>query len=221
MIEPKCATCKSKLCTQGVTDENLLPSYCPTKNFKELIEDVKGKYQSEELQEFFRCSALLEKECYDEKAAREEGRIVPLRPRIKEIAEFAKKIGAKKIGLAFCSGLHDEASRANKILEGHGLEVVSVMCSCGAIDKKDVGLPDEFKIRRPENFEASCNPLMQAELLNKAGTAFNVIVGLCVGHDMLFTKHSEAPVTTLVVKDRFTGHNPVITLYSRYHKDLV
>ncbi len=221
MIEPKCATCKSKLCTQGVTDEDLLPSYCPTKNFRELIEEVKGKYQSEELQNFFRCSALLEKECYDEKAAREEGRIVPLRPRIKEIAEFAKKIGAQKIGLAFCSGLHDEASRANKILEGHRLDVVSAMCSCGAIDKKDVGLPDEYKIRRPENFEASCNPLMQAELLNRAGTAFNVIVGLCVGHDMLFAKHSEAPVTTLVVKDRFTGHNPVITLYSRYHKDLV
>ncbi len=221
MIEPKCATCKTKLCLQGVTDEDLLPSYCPTKNFRELIEDVKAKYQSEELVNFFQCSALLEKECYDAKAAREEGRIVPLRPRIKEIAEFAKKIDAQKIGLAFCSGLHDEASRANKILEGHGLEVVSAMCSCGALDKTAVGLPEEYKIRNPENFEASCNPLMQAELLNRAKTAFNVLVGLCVGHDMLFTKYSEAPVTTLIVKDRLTGHNPVITLYSRYHKDLV
>jgi uncharacterized metal-binding protein len=221
MREPKCAACKTKLCTQGITDEELLPSYCPTTNFKELIQEMKIKYQSEELKNFFQCSALLEKECYDEKAAREEGCIVPLRPRIKEIAEFAKKIGAKKIGLAFCSGLQDEASRANKILEGHGLEVVSAMCSCGAVDKKDVGLPDEYKIRNPENFEAACNPLMQAELLNRAGTAFNVIVGLCVGHDMLFTEYSEAPVTTLIVKDRFTGHNPVITLYSRYHRDLV
>ena len=221
MIEPKCAVCKTKLCTQGLTDEKLLPSYCPTMNFKELIDDVKIKYRSKKIKNFFQCSALLEKECYDEKAAREEGRIVPLRPRIREVAEFAKKIDAQKIGLAFCSGLHEEANRVNNILEGHGLEVVSVMCSCGAIDKKDAGLPGEYKIRRPENFEASCNPLMQAELLNRAGTAFNVIVGLCVGHDMLFTKYSEAPVTTLIVKDRFTGHNPVITLYSRYHRDLV
>lgn len=221
MIEPKCATCKTKLCAQGVTDEKLLPSYCPTTNYKELIEEVKAKYQSGELKNFFQCSALIEKECYDEKAAREEGRIVPLRPRIKEVAEFAKKIGAKKIGLAFCSGLQDEASRANKILEGHELDIVSAMCSCGAVDKKYVGLPDEYKIRSPEHFEAACNPLMQAELLNRAGTVFNVIIGLCVGHDMLFTQYSEAPVTTLVVKDRLVGHNPVITLYSRYYKDLV
>lgn len=221
MIEPKCAACKTKLCTQGVTDEELLPTYCPTTNFKDLIEDVKTKYRSEELKNFFQCSALLEKECYNEKAAREEGKIIPLRPRIKEIAEFAKKIGTNKIGLAFCSGLQDEATRVNKILENHGLVVVSAMCSCGAIDKKDVGLPDEYKIRRPENFEASCNPLMQAELLNRAKTPFNVLVGLCVGHDMLFTKYSEAPVTTLIVKDRLAGHNPAITLYSRYFRDLV
>jgi uncharacterized metal-binding protein len=221
MIEPKCAACKTKLCTQGVTDEDQLPTYCPTANFKELIEDVKARYQSDELKNFFQNSALLEKECYDEKAAREESRVVPLRPRIKEIAEFAKKIGAKKVGLAFCSGLQDEASRVNKILLNHGLNVVSAMCSCGAIDKTEVGLPEEYKIRSPQNFESSCNPLMQAELLNRAETTFNVLVGLCVGHDMLFTKYSTAPVTTLIVKDRVTGHNPVITLYSRYHKDLV
>jgi uncharacterized metal-binding protein len=220
MTDPKCAKCKTEPCAQGIKDEELLPSYCPTKTFKELIEDVKAKYQSEKLENFFRCSALIEKDCYDSKAAREEGRIVPLRPRIKEIAEFAKKIGAKKIG-AFCSGLHDEASRANKIFENHGLDVVSAMCSCGAVDKTEVGLPEEYKIRSPENFEASCNPLMQAELLNRAETAFNVLVGLCVGHDMLFTKYSKAPVSTLVVKDRIAGHNPVITLYSQYYKDLV
>ena len=50
----------------------------------------------------------------------------------------------------------------------------------------------------------------------------NVIVGLCVGHDMLFTKYSDAPVTTLVVKDRVTGHNPVSVLYGQnfYYKRL-
>jgi uncharacterized metal-binding protein len=221
MTESKCAKCKPKYCSVGITDEKKLPAYCPIKNEKELIEEVKVKYRSEDFQKFFQCSALIEKECYDEKAAREEGRIVPLRPRIREVAEFAKKIGAEKIGLAFCSGLHDEGKRTNEIFEGHGLDVVSVMCSCGAIDKTEVGLPEDYKIRSPENFEASCNPLMQAELLNRAKTSFNVLVGLCVGHDMLFSKYSDAQVTTLIVKDRLTGHNPVITLYSRYYKDLV
>jgi uncharacterized metal-binding protein len=144
-----------------------------------------------------------------------------VRPRIREISEFAKKIGAKKIGMAFCSGLDDEASRIHAILEGHELEVISVICSCGGIDKEEVGIPSEYKIRSPEKFESTCNPILQAELLNLAGTAFNILVGLCVGHDMLFTQHSDSPVTTLIVKDRFTGHNPIISLYTRYHKNIV
>jgi len=221
MIDPKCAKCKPKLCTKGITDEARLPDFCPIINQKDLMEEVKVKYKSEEFQKFFQCSAMVEKECYDIKAIREEGRIVPLRPRIREIAEFAKKIEAKKIGLAFCSGFIDEAGRVNTILEKHGLDVCSAICSCGALDKSEVGLSDEYKIFSPEGFEASCNPLMQAELLNKAGTAFNVLVGLCVGHDMLFSKYCDAPVTTLIVKDRFTGHNPVISLYTRYHRDIV
>jgi uncharacterized metal-binding protein len=221
MTGPKCALCKPKHCRDGITGEAMLPDFCPMKNFKHLIQKVKQKYDTEDTKEFFLCAALTEKEAYDEKSARGQGEIIPVRPRIREIAEFAKKIGAKKIGMAFCSGLGDEASRANVILEDHGLEVISVICSCGSLDKEEMGIPSEYKIRSPENFEAACNPILQADLLNKAGTAFNVLVGLCVGHDMLFTKHSKAPVTTLIVKDRFTGHNPIISLYTRYHKNIV
>jgi uncharacterized metal-binding protein len=60
-----------------------------------------------------------------------------------------------------------------------------------------------------------------AELLNRAGTEINVILGLCIGHDMLFIMNSKAPVTTLIVKDRLLGHNPVIGLYSSYHKKII
>ena len=77
------------------------------------------------------------------------------------------------------------------------------------------------EIKDPENFESSCNPLLQAEIFNTIKTDFNIIIGLCIGHDMLFTKYSKAPVTTLIVKDRYSGHNPVISLYSRYYKDIV
>ena len=220
MTDPKCALCKPKYCHEGLIEDERLPKFCPMKNFEDLIQNVKQKYGTEEIKDFFISAALTEKEAYDEKAAREQGKIIPVRPRIREIAEFAKKIGAKKIGMAFCSGLNDEASRAHAILESHDLEVVSVICSCGGIDKQEVGIPAEYKIRSPEKFESSCNPLLQAELLNQAETSFNVLVGLCVGHDMLFTKHSTAPVTTLIVKDRFTGHNPLISLYTRYHKNI-
>ena len=210
----------TRSCREGIIDETKLPSFCPIKNHKSLIEETTQKYRDQNIKDFFLSAALTEKECYDEKMAK-EGKIRPLRPRIREISEFAKKIGAKKLGMAFCLGLHDEAYRANSILESHGLEITSVVCSCGSVDKNEVGIPPEYRIRPQNNFEATCNPLLQAEILNRAGTAFNILVGLCVGHDMLFTSHSKAPVTTLVTKDRLTGHNPVISLYSRYFKDIV
>lgn len=221
MTDPKCAECKPRYCNQGIKDSKKLPVFCPMLNFKDIIAQASGSYEKEDVSKIFLQAAITEKECYDEKLAREEGKIFPLRPRIREISEFAKKIKASKLGLAFCGGLADEGARAAAILESHGLNVASVVCSCGAIDKTEVGIPKQQKIRDPKKFEASCNPLSQAAILNAAGTDFNVIVGLCVGHDMLFTQHSQAPVTTLIVKDRFTGHNPVITLYSRYHKDIV
>jgi uncharacterized metal-binding protein len=181
---------------------------------------VSKRYFEEGIHDFFLKAALNEKECYDE-AVREGGRIAPLRPRIKEIAKFAKKIGAKKLGLAFCSGLHDEAYKVSKILQKHRIKIESVVCSCGSIDKAKLGIPPEYRIKDPQKFEAACNPLLQAELLNRAKTSFNILAGLCVGPDMIFTENSDAPVTTLLIKDRFTGHNPVISPYSRYNKDIV
>ena len=54
-------------------------------------------------------------------------------------------------------------------------------------------------------------------------TDLNVMMGLCVGHDSLFIKYSEAPVTVLFTKDRVTGHNAVQPLYltESYYKRLV
>jgi len=58
-----------------------------------------------------------------------------------------------------------------------------------------------------------CNPIAQAQLLNKAGTQLNIVLGLCVGHDSMFYKYSDAMVTTLVAKDRVTGHSPAAAIY--------
>jgi len=67
-----------------------------------------------------------------------------------------------------------------------------------------------------------CNPILQARLLAKQNTELNVVIGLCVGHDSLFIKYSQAPVTYLVVKDRVLAHNPVGALYTggTYYKKL-
>ena len=60
----------------------------------------------------------------------------------------------------------------------------------------------------------TCNPVLQAEVLNHEGTELNIVVGLCVGHDSLFYRHSDAPVTTLVAKDRVLANNPAGALYT-------
>ena len=98
------------------------------------------------------------------------------------------------------------------IFEANGFQVSSVCCKVGSIPKEDVGIEDAEKIG-PGQFEALCNPVAQAMLLNEANTQLNVLVGLCVGHDSLFFKFSEAPVTVLIAKDRVTGHNPAAALY--------
>jgi uncharacterized metal-binding protein len=219
MAQLKCAKCPLKPCQAGIRDRTL-PAFCPMKKSPALVKRVSRRYLKKRVSDFYVRAALTEKGCYDEGEAR-EGRTLPLRPRIRELAEFAKSIGAVRVGLAFCSGLAEEASRISANLERHGLDVQSVVCCCGAADKTEHGIPPEHKIKGRDKFEAACNPLLQAELLNRVGTAFNILVGLCVGHDMLFTSNSEAPVTTLVVKDRYTGHNPVISLYTKYHKDIV
>jgi uncharacterized metal-binding protein len=141
--------------------------------------------------------------------------------RVEDTIAFAKLMGYKKIGMATCIGLLDESERLSKILTAQGFEPVSVCCKAGSIDKLELGLTETDKVR-PGNFEPACNPIAQAEICNRMGTDMNIIVGLCVGHDMLFNRHSKSPVTTLIVKDRVTGHNPIAVLYGQnfYYKRL-
>ncbi len=137
-------------------------------------------------------------------------------PRIREIIEFAKMAGYTKLGLAFCYGLRKEALEINKIFENNGLTLSSVICKTGGIPKEEFGLTEEEKIH-PGEPEVICNPAAQAMLLNKAQTDLNIILGLCVGHDTLFIKYSNAPVTILAVKDRVTGHNPLAAIYATHY----
>ena len=90
--------------------------------------------------------------------------------------------------------------------------MVSVVCKAGRTPKEKIGIKDEEKIHQGTQ-EAMCNPIYQAKLLNRKGTEFNVLLGLCVGHDSLFFKYSQAPTTVLAVKDRVTGHNPMAPIY--------
>jgi len=155
-------------------------------------------------------------------AAQVEGLFYGKMTRVEEIIEFAQRIGAKKIGVATCAGLIEEAKIFANILSARGLDYYSVICKVGGVDKTGIGLLEEEKIR-PNTHESMCNPILQARILNYHETDLNVIIGLCVGHDSLFIKYSDALVTTLVTKDRMTAHNPVAALYTAhsYYKRLL
>ena len=155
-------------------------------------------------------------------SAQVEGLFYGKMTRVEEIIEFADRIGAKKIGIATCAGLIEEAKIFADILAAKGLTYYSAICKVGSVDKTEIGVLEEHKVR-PGNHEAMCNPILQARILNHQKTDLNVVVGLCVGHDSLFIKYSDALVTTLVTKDRVTGHNPVAALYTAhsYHKRLL
>ena len=135
--------------------------------------------------------------------------------------EFAKRLKMNKIGIVSCVGLMEESRTFAKILEKHDFEVFSVSCKVGTMKKTEMTGLDEKKTVITGN--VMCNPILQAKLLNNEKTDLNVIIGLCVGHDSLFYKYSDALCTTLVTKDKVLAHNPVGALYqtNTYYKRLL
>jgi uncharacterized metal-binding protein len=221
----KCSTVWQKLgttnCWSG--DPNLAPSKpgnCPSDAYGDVVQESFDEYRgdSEDAKIAF-VAARVEGLCYQPVPGSDA--VNARWTRVEDTIAFARLMGYKKIGMATCIGLLDESERLAKILTAQGFEPVSVCCKAGSIDKLELGLAESDKVR-PGTFEPACNPIAQAEICNRMGTDMNIIVGLCVGHDMLFNKHSAAPVTTLIVKDRVTGHNPIAVLYGQnfYYKRL-
>ncbi len=142
--------------------------------------------------------------------------------RVEETIRLMKKIGARRVGIATCVGTLAEARTFAKILRINGFEPRGVVCKVGSVDKTFLDLPESDKIQ-PGSHESMCNPILQAKILNEEKTDFNVVIGLCVGHDSLFFKYAEAPSSVLLAKDRVTGHCPAQPLYMTegYYKKLL
>ena len=196
-----CVKCGTHPCYKGDLDK--LPSNCPMKSYSEIYDQAAAIYR--ESDGGMACNS-----------ARVEAGGYGVWPRIREVMEFARLAGFKKLGLAFCVGLRKEAAEVNRIFESNGFEVASVMCKTGSRPKEELGLLDSEKVR-PGQFEGMCNPVVQALLLNKEQTDLNILLGLCVGHDTIFIKHSKVPITVLAVKDRATGHNPLAAIYAGHY----
>lgn len=191
MMKADCAKCKTHACytkgvnCTGIDRETILESY------------------NEEERQIMKAAAYVEGTFYSNIT------------RLQETAEFAKAMGYKKLGMAFCIGLNAEARYIARYYEQQGFEFYSVCCKNCSFNKKELDL----KQVKPElTHEAMCNPKFQAKILAEKGTELFISCGLCVGHDTIFNASCPGPVTTLVVKDRLLAHNPLGAIYSRYWK---
>ena len=195
-ITYSCADCGTVKCDLG--NKNY-PKFCLSKTVDDdRKNEMKAKYDEAENHKVMLMGAEVENDFYCKLT------------RLEETIVFAKKMQFKKIGIATCVGLLNETRILTKILIEHGFEVFVSGCKVGEIPKVDVGI-DERCSTVGVNM---CNPILQADLLRENETEFNIVMGLCVGHDSLFYKYSHTLTTTLVTKDRVLGHNPVAALYT-------
>lgn len=192
-----CADCSVVACRFSEIEK--MPVFCMTARCtqKEITESIQY-YKDEQNNDVMQQAAILLNESY--------GKLT----RVEETIEFAKKMKFKKIGIATCLTLSKESGVLAKIFRKNGFDVISTGCKVGMVSKTKIGIPKEYVSQGPN----TCNPVLQAQILNRAETDFNIVMGLCVGHDSLFYKYAEALTTTMVVKDIITGHNPVAPLYT-------
>ena len=127
-----------------------------------------------------------------------EDSLDPRIDRIDEIIAYAKEAKINKIGIANCTTFIKEANQLEATLTDAGFVVEKVHCKYGKVPFNDL-IPGYKGI--------SCNPAGQAKYLEEKGTELNIMMGLCLGHDMIFNTKSKAPVTALLVKDRKLNHN--------------
>ncbi|MCC8141303.1 MAG: DUF1847 domain-containing protein [Lachnospiraceae bacterium] len=200
--ERSCIDCASGNCSW---EDGQYPDFCLSTHMdEEILAKAMEEYKKEDINRLAVIAAEVEADNYCKMT------------RLEETVEFAKKIGAKKIGIATCVGLLEESRILAKILRSHGFEVYGIGCKSGTQKKVDIGIPERCNATGSN----ICNPILQAKSLNAEQTDLNILMGLCVGHDSLFYKYSDAPVTTLVAKDRVLAHNTVGAIYQadKYYK---
>lgn len=186
------------------------PDFCITPKLNESdIDEIKKLYQEPENQKVAKISSEIEAEFYGKYT------------RVEEIIEFARRLNFKRIGIASCVGLINESRTFAKILKKNNFEVYGTICKIGSLKKTEN--IDLSKEKTAITGNIMCNPILQAKILNKEKTQLNVVIGLCVGHDSLFYKYSDALTTTLITKDRVLAHNPAGALYQSktYYKKLL
>ena len=211
---PNCARCPYKIAERLCrSTDGKGPDSCPTRTMADVTAQSLEEFEkSPSIREFARQASIQEAAGYTNRD-QGYGRVRACKTRIEEIMEFAGRMGYRRLGLAFCIGLRNEAGAVEKIFSGKGFEVVSAVCKVGRIPKDRIAVGKDQQIV-PGATEAMCNPVLQAMILNKEKTDFNVLLGLCVGHDSLTIGRLRTPALFVVAKDRVYAHNTAAALYA-------
>src|SRR5512136_1099134 len=142
----QCHQCKDNVCLarypQGI------PEHCLAERFLDLVEKSKRQYLEPDDSRFHLAAAkVLKRGGYDW-------------PRVQQCIEFARELGARKVGLAVCVGLIREGREFARFLDRAGFQVISVACMVGGLKPQETGIPDEWV----NPLGISCNPIAQAEI---------------------------------------------------------
>ncbi len=121
--------------------------------------------------------------------------------RLRELVNYARQMEYSRIGIASCFSMYKYALLLKEKLEQEGFMVFLSHCKESGLKNND--------IMEGCGTGPSCDPAHQAEYLNGAQTDLNINFGLCLGHGLIFSAKSRAPVTTFVVKDFAAEHNPL------------
>ena len=132
--------------------------------------------------------------------------------RVQETIAFIKRIGYKKIGLAYCYGMEKDAKIMKELFNAEGIKLRTVSCTVRGIDQNEINRNSCIE-------NVSCNPLGQARELNDEGVDFVIVMGICLGHDILLQRNLKSDFTTLVVKDRVFANAPLKAL-DQYSKPI-
>jgi len=178
-----CTSCDDKVCRKQQTS-------CDRESFNK--SEVIDRYQDLTNSEIVKAAAELV----------DSGRAGTL-SRLEEIIEFAKLMNYQKLGVAYCYGMEQQAKAIETLLTDEWFDVSAVSCSVGGLKQSEVNASSCIH-------KVSCNPLGQAEQLNAEKVDLTLVVGICMGHDIILNRTLSMDFTTLVVKDRKFNHAPLM-----------
>jgi len=177
-----CTACADKQCRTG--------SACGAESADET--EILARYRQDEKQAIVQAAARL----VDDGLA---GQL----SRLEELCRFIKDRNYRKVGMAYCYGMEKDALRIVRYLSANGIRVSAVSCTIGALPQSAVNSASSA-------CGVSCNPLGQAAQLEAEGTDLAIQFGICLGHDILFTRAFPGDQTVLVVKDRIFGQRQLM-----------